>query len=551
MEWLSELLSGQNTASSILKLAIVIATGIAIGKLKIKGFSLGITWTLFIGIIFAHFGMKVDQTVLNIFKDFGLILFIYSVGMQVGPGFFSTFKKGGIRLNILALGIVVLGCVVTYVIHLYSKTPISTMVGIMSGAVTNTPGLGAAEQAYFEQTGIDNPDIVAGYAVAYPLAVIGTIITMLLFYRIFRINARNEDNKAQTSNSKNENRPSLISLRVTNESLNGLKVKEVHQLIKGDFVISRIRFANGNVKIVDAETVLSLNDEIFVVTSDEFAPSVKAFIGNEINVDWDELGTQFVSRDIIVTKSEINGKTLAQLRLRSLGVNITRIHRVGVDLVASPTLKLQIGDHVTVVGETRSVSIVADKLGNSPKRLNTPNLLQLFIGILLGIILGSIPILIPGIPQPVKLGLAGGPLIIAILLSCFGHKLKIVTYTTESANLMLREIGIALFLASLGLSVGAGFIDTIVGGGYKWVGYGVMITVIPLLIMGFVARKAYKMNYFTLCGLIAGAMTDAPALAIVNEMSSNDAHVVSYAAVYPLTMFLRVLLAQMMILMIV
>lgn len=550
MDWFSELMLGQGVVSSVLKIVIVIATGVAIGKLKLKGLSLGVTWTLFIGIIFAHFGMQADSTVLNIFKEFGLILFVYAVGMQVGPGFFSAFKKGGVRLNILATGIVILGCLVTYGIYLYTGTPISTMVGIMSGAVTNTPGLGAAQQASFDITGIDNPDIASGYAVAYPFAVIGTILTMLFFYTIFRINPAKEEEAALSTDDKNESQACLLTLRITNKALDGLTVNEVHNLIQRDFVISRIRLADDSVKIVEAETVLKLENEIFVVTSAEDAPTIIAFIGEEVYVNWEASSSQFVSRNIIITQPKINGKSLAQLRLRNLGVNLTRINRVGIELIASPNLQLQVGDTVTVVGAERSVAVVAEKLGNSIKRLNHPNLFQIFIGIAVGIILGSIPILVPGIPQPVKLGLAGGPLIVAILFGRFGPQLKIITYTTESATLMLRDIGIALFLASVGLSVGGDFVETLVNGGYKWIGYGLMITVIPLLIMGVVARKFYKMNYFTLCGLMAGAMTDAPALAIVNEMSSNDIHSVGYASVYPLTMFLRVLFAQLMILMI-
>lgn len=550
MEWFHELIAGQGIASSILKIVIVIAVGVAIGKIKIKGLSLGVTWALFIGIIFAHFGMQVDSATLNAFKEFGLILFIYSVGMQVGPSFFSAFKKGGIRLNIFATIIVVLGCIVTYIIHLYTDTPIATMVGIMSGAVTNTPGLGAAQQTNFDITGIDNPDIAAGYAVAYPLAVIGTILTMLLFYYIFKINAPKEEREAIGSDDK-ESKTRLITLKVRNKSMDGLKVSEVHRLIQRDFVISRIKTENGTVKMVDADTVLHLGNDVYIVTSADVVPSLEAFIGEKVNVNWEETDNQFVSRNIIITKPEINGKTLSQLRLRSYGINITRINRIGIELLALPTLQLQVGDTVTVVGTERAISVVADKLGNSVKRLNHPNLFQIFIGIALGIILGSIPLLFPGIPQPIKLGMAGGPLIVAIMLSKFGPKLKIITYTTESANLMLREIGIALFLASVGLSVGGDFAETIVNGGYKWIGYGIMITVIPLLIMGIVARRFYKMNYFTLCGLMAGAMTDAPALAIVNEMSSNDVHAISYASVYPLTMFLRVLFSQLMIIMLV
>ena len=552
MEWFSELFAGQGIASSILKVAIVISVGVAIGKVKIKGLSLGVTWALFIGIIFAHFGMRVSPEVLSVFKDFGLIIFVYAVGMQVGPGFFSTFKKGGVSLNLFAAAIVILGCLVTYVIYLYTGTPIATMVGVMSGAVTSTPALGAAQQVNLEITGLDNPDIAAGYAVAYPLAVVGTILTMLLFHFIFRINAANEESAAMaTDGQSNKKSTRLLSLKVTNKALDGLKVSDVHDMIKCDFIISRIRLADNTVQVVDGETVLNLNNDIFVVTTADNVRLITAFIGEEIQIDWNDFNKQIVSRDIVVTRPEVNSKTLAQLRLRSLGVNVTRIKRIGIDFVAAPAFPLQIGDQITAVGTEQSIEIVAEKLGNSIRRLNHPNLFQIFMGIALGIILGSIPIAFPGISQPVKLGLAGGPLIVAILLSRFGLNLKIITYTTESASLMLRDVAIALFLASVGLSVGGNFIEVIVNGGYKWIGYGIMITTIPLLIVGFIARKACKMNYFTLCGLMAGAMTDAPALAIVNEMSSNDIHSISYATVYPMTVFLRVLFAQVMILTIV
>ncbi|UQZ87774.1 putative transporter [Deltaproteobacteria bacterium Smac51] len=549
MEWFWELWSGQGIASSLLKLVIVITVGLAIGKVKIKGLSLGVTWSLFVGIFFAHFGMKVSPELLSILKELGLIFFVYAVGMQVGPGFFATFKTGGISLNLFALAIAVLGCLVTYAIYLYTGTPIATMVGIMSGAVTNTPGLGAAQQANFQLTGLDNPDIAAGYAVAYPLAVVGTIMTMLFFYYIFKINTAQEEKEVAVSDEGNDrNTTRLLSLRVRNKALDGLKISEVHNLIRCDFVISRIRCADNTVRVVDGDTVLGLDNDIFVVTSADNAPTIVAFIGEETSVDWDEFNKQIISRNVIVTRPEINHKTLSQLRLRALGVNVTRIKRIGIEFIATPAFQLQMGDQLTVVGAERSIELAAEKLGNSLKRLNSPNLFQLFFGIALGIFIGSIPISIPGMSQPVKLGLAGGPLIIAILLSRFGLKLNIITYTTESANLMLRDVGIALFLASVGLSVGGNFMEVIVNGGYKWIGYGIMITVIPLLIIGFIARKVYRMNYFTLCGLMAGAMTDAPALAIVNEMSNNDIHSMSYATVYPMTMFLRVLFAQMMIL---
>lgn len=549
MNWLRELFFGQGVAHSILMMAIVIAVGILLGKIRIKGISLGVTWILFAGIAFAHFGMRVDAEVLHIFKEFGLILFVYSIGLQVGPGFFSSFKKGGIKLNMLAAGIVVLGAGVTVALHYITKIPMPTMVGIMSGAVTNTPGLGAAQQANMDVTGIDNPDIATGYAVAYPLAVVGIIFTILVLRYIFRVNLSNEEKTAMATDSSLDSTARQLSLRVANPSLCGMKVGDIHDLIQRNYVISRIRCEDGEVKMVDAETVLNMGDDILVITSQSAVPAITALIGEEIELDWKQLTTQLISRRILITKSEINGKTLAQLRLRSFGVSITRVNRAGIDLVASPSLQLQIGDRLTVVGTQSAIAEVEKILGNSLKRLNHPNLFPIFIGIALGVILGSIPIMFPGIPQPVKLGLAGGPLIVAILISRFGPKYKLVTYTTMSANLMLREVGIAIFLACVGLGAGETFVDTIVAGGYKWIGYGILITLIPIMTIGIIGRKFLKLNYFTLSGLIAGSMTDPPALAYANDMAGNDLPAVSYATVYPLTMFLRVLCAQLLILM--
>ncbi len=548
MNWFSDLFFGEGVAHSILMLAVVIATGIALGKIKIKGISLGVTWILFAGIAFAHFGMRIDTGVLHILQEFGLILFVFSIGMQVGPGFFSSFKKGGLTLNMLAAGIVLLGVAVTCIIHLVTGLSISTMVGIMSGAVTNTPGLGAAQQAYMDMTGTDNPDIATGYAVAYPLAVVGIIGTILAFRYIFRINLAREEENALAFDSSKESVARQLSLRVTNPSLDGMKVSQIHDLIQRNFVISRIRYADGTVEMVNAETVLHTGDYILVITSQAAVPAITVFIGEETDMKWKQLNTQLISRKILVTKPEINGKSLSQLRLRSFGVSITRVSRSGIDLVASPVLQLQLGDRITVVGTQQAITEVEKKLGNSLKRLNHPNLFPIFAGIMLGVILGSIPFAFPGIPQPVKLGLAGGPLIIAILLRRFGPKYKLVTYTTESANLMLREIGIAIFLACVGLNAGENFVETIVNGGYKWIGYGILITLIPILIIGIIGRKICKLNYFTLSGLIAGSMTDPPALAYSNDMAGNDTPAVGYATVYPLTMFLRVLSAQILIL---
>lgn len=551
MSWFRELLFGDGVAHSILLLALVIAIGIVLSRIKVKGISLGVTWILFAGIAVSHFGLRVDGEVLHIFKEFGLILFVYSIGMQVGPGFFSSFKKGGIKLNMLALCIVVLGGLVTYIIHLLTNIPMPTMVGILSGAVTNTPGLGAAQQAYLDTVGTESAEIATGYAVAYPLAVVGIIMTIIFMRYAFRVNMQAEEKKAAEAEQGKETSALSVSLRITNTALDGMTVSDIHDMIQRNFVISRLRRPDGTVKMVNSETVLHTGDDVLVITSRSAVKAITAFIGQEVEIEWEQISTQFVSRRILITKSELNGTTLSHLKLRSFGVSITRVNRAGIDLVATPGLALQLGDRVTVVGTLSAISEVEKKLGNSLKRLDHPNIFPLFFGIALGVIFGSIPFAFPGVPQPIKLGLAGGPLIVAILISRFGPKYKIVTYSTMSANLMLREVGIAIFLACVGLGAGESFIDTIVNGGYKWVGYGVMITLIPILLIGFVGRKLFKLNYFTLSGLIAGSMTDPPALAYANDMSGNDFPAVSYATVYPLTMFMRVLSAQLLILLFV
>ncbi|MDL2277513.1 putative transporter [Parabacteroides sp. OttesenSCG-928-G07] len=555
MEWLKELLWGQNVAHSLLVLSVVIALGIQLGKIKIFGVSLGATFILFVGILFGHLGFQVNGEILHFFKEFGLILFVFSIGMQVGPGFFSSFKKGGITLNLLACSIVFLGMVVTLVIHFATGVPISTMVGIMSGAITNTPGLGAAQQAFYDMFGYTDETIALGYAVAYPLGVVGIILSMLFVRYVFRINLNKESERIALENEKQSNEAKPISLIVKNPAIFNKTISELSELLKHrSFVISRILYQDTHrVEIASADTTLHENDKIFVVTSDEDAETIKTFIGEEISMDrkqWIPADSQLISRRILVTKPELNGKRLGDLQLRNLhGVNVTRIYRSGVDLVASRGLNLQIGDRLTVVGSEVAVNKVAELLGNSLRRLDEPNLITLFVGIALGIFLGSIPFVFPGIPQPVKLGLAGGPLIVAILISRFGYRYKLISYTTQSANLMLREIGISLFLACVGLSAGEGFVDTILNkGGLAWIGYGFMITVIPLLIVGSIARFYFKLNYFTLMGLIAGSTTDPPALAYSNMTAGNDYPSVSYATVYPMTMFLRVLIAQLLIL---
>ena len=543
---------GGGVAHSVLILSLVIAFGIMLAKIKVAGVSLGITWILFVGIVFGHFNMTLNEHLLHFMKEFGLILFVYSIGLQVGPGFFSAFKKGGLTLNLLAMLVVFLGVVITIILHFVTGTPITTMVGILSGAVTNTPGLGAAQQANSDLNGIDAPEIALGYAVAYPLGVVGIILSLIALKYILRINTKTEEAEAERGLGHIQEltvRP--ISFEIRNEAIDGKKIKDIRPLMNRDFVISRVQYNDGQkIELVNSDTVLHLRDKILVISTPKDIEAISVFFGKQIDMQWEQLDKKLISRRILITKPELNGKMLSQLKIRNnFGASITRVNRSGVDLVAAPQLQLQMGDRVTIVGSELAVSHAEKVLGNSMKRLNEPNLVTIFVGIVLGIIVGSLPISFPGIPQPVKLGLAGGPLIVAILISRFGYRYKLVTYTTQSSNLLLRELGITLFLACVGLSAGEGFVDTIVNkGGVAWIGYGFIITLLPLLIIGCVGRYFYKLNYFTLMGLIAGSTTDPPALAYSNMAAGNDAPAVGYATVYPLTMFLRVLTAQLMIL---
>lgn len=553
MDWLVELITGTGIAHAIMVLALVISMGLLLGKIKIFGISLGTTWILFFGIFLGHLGLAIDPDVLHFLKEFGLILFIFSIGMQVGPSFFSSFKQGGITLNLLATGVVLLGVLTTYIIHVVTGIPIATMVGILSGAVTNTPGLGAAQQTYTDVTGTMEPTIATAYAVAYPLGVVGIIMSIVLFRYIFRINFAKENSELDDKRESKMTEAHMFSLLVENPSIFGKNIREIKHLIQKEFVISRVLHVRTQELVVPkTQTVLNEGDKVLVVSNLKNIEVIEAMIGKRIEMgkeEWNKLDSQLVSRRISITKSAINGRSIGSLRLRNLfGINITRVNRAGMDLIADSRLQLQLGDRVTVVGSEESILNVEKFLGNSLKRLREPNLISFFIGIALGVLVGSIPFIIPGIPQPVKLGLAGGPLIVAILISKFGPKYKLVTYTTMSANLMLREIGIAIFLACVGLGAGGNFVETVVNGGYVWIGYGVIITVVPLLIIGTIGRKVCKLNYFTLIGLIAGSMTDPPALSYANATAGNDIPAVSYATVYPLTMFLRVISAQLLIL---
>ena len=551
MEWLHTLFFGSGIAHAVLTFALVITIGILLGKVKIGGVSLGITWILFVGIVLSHFGMTVDGEVRHFVQEFGLILFVFSIGLQVGPGFFASFKHGGMTLVMCAVAIVLLGVATAYVVHLATGTPIPTMVGILSGAVTNTPGLGAAQQAYTDASGIEDPTIALGYAVAYPLGVVGIIFTMIFIRYALRVKFEKED-EGLAALSREHKLADKVSVEFTNNTLDGRTVAYVRDLINRQFVISRILRPDGTISMADAESVIHIGDRLWLISQAEDIEAIVAFFGRRVEMTDEQWGNNTpnaepVSRRILITKSSLNGKKFSDLRLRTkYGITITRVNRAGVDLIPYQGLELQVGDRVMVVGPAKAVAQVADVLGNSLKKLNQPNLVTIFVGIALGVLLGSIPLL--NVPQPVKLGLAGGPLIVAILIGRFGTHFHLVTYTTMSANLMLREIGIALFLAAVGIGAGDGFIDAIVDGGYRWIGYGVAITVLPLIIVALVARLWLKMNYYTLMGLIAGSTTDPPALAYANATAGNDMPAVGYSTVYPVVMFLRVLTAQIFIL---
>lgn len=550
MDWLESLLWDPASVAHIVCLyAFVISVGVLLGKIKIFGISLGVTFVLFTGILMGHFGFTGETHILHFIREFGLILFVFCIGLQVGPSFFSSFKKGGMTLNMLAVGIVVLNIAVALGIYFIDGgIDLPMIVGILYGAVTNTPGLGAAQEA-LNQLNYTGDPIALGYACAYPLGVVGIIGSIIAIRYICRVNLKKEEDELSTQTSDMKHMPHMLHLEVRNESIDGKKLLQVKEFLGRSFVCSRIRH-EGHVSIPNQDTEFHIGDQIFIVCSEEDAEAVTAFIGREIQVDWEKQDMPMVSRRILVTKSEMNGKKLGSLHFRSMyGVNVTRINRSGMDLFADPNLVLQVGDRVMVVGQQDAVERVAGVLGNQLKRLDTPNIVTIFVGIFLGILLGSLPIAFPGIPTPVKLGLAGGPLVVAILIGRFGHKLKLVTYTTMSANLMLREIGIVLFLASVGIEAGEHFVQTVVeGSGLAYVGYGFLITVIPLLIIGMIARFYCKVNYFTLMGLIAGSNTDPPALAYANQASGNDAPAVGYSTVYPLTMFLRILAGQMILL---
>ncbi|MEE1095473.1 MAG: putative transporter [Paludibacteraceae bacterium] len=554
MDWLNNLIWGNGIAHSIFILTLVVAVGIYIGeKAKFKGITLGITWILFAAIACSHFGMRLDPLVESFAKDLGLILFVYSIGLQVGPSFFSSFRKGGVTLNLLAISIVLLGCLTAVIIHFATDIPMATMTGVLYGAVTNTPGLGAAEQTYLDTTGMTDPSIASGYAIAYPLGVVG-ILTSIVLLRLF-FNIKNDKEEARVAQEKGEDKQiKHIDILLTNPQVEGIRVCELSQITHVKLIVSRLIHVDGTDEMPGGDTILHVGDKIRMVGGNEDERTM-LLLGEPTTIpeDGKDETMHLISKHVVVTKSKLNGKRIGDLNIRAAyHITITRIRRAGIELLATPDLILQLGDRLTIVGKKNAVEKVAEVFGNKTKRLDSPNLASLFFGILLGVLIGSIPIHLPGLGLPFKLGLAGGALIVSILIGAFGPKMHLVTYTTSSANLMIREIGIALFLASVGFGAGKTFIPTLLDGGYMWIAYGVIITIIPLLIVGLVARLWCKMDYFTIMGLIAGSTTDPPALAYATAQSSvNDRAAVAYSTVYPVTMFLRVLMAQILILLFV
>jgi len=562
MDWLINLFTATDSVAHIMLLyAVVISVGVLLGKIKVCGISLGVTFVLFAGIFAGHIGFTAPTSILTFIQDFGLILFVFCIGLQVGPGFFESFRKGGVTLNLLSTAMILLNIAVMFACYYLffdtsNKANLPMMIGTLYGAVTNTPGLGAANEAltslasHFE--GGEVPQIASGYACAYPLGVVGIIGATIAVHYICRINLDAEEEQLSQAEAENPHeKPHQMHLRVSNKYITGRSLMQISEFLNRDVVCTRI-LHDGEIIIPNRDSVLSLDDEILLVCAESDAEAIQAFIGPLIEgpVEIEENKQPMISKRIIVTNPKMNGKTLGKMHFSSVyGVNVTRITRQGIDLFASRNHHFHVGDKIMVVGPEDNVNRVADLMGNSVKRLDHPNIATIFIGIIVGIIFGSLPIAIPGMPVPLKLGIAGGPLIIAILIGRFGYRMKLVTYTTTSANMMLREIGLVLFLASVGVKAGAGFWETVVqGDGLKYVYTGFLITVIPILIIGVIARLRYHFNYFTIMGMLAGTCTDPPALAYANQCCSREAPAIGYSTVYPLSMFLRIFTAQILVL---
>ncbi len=559
MEWLVNLFTNTESVAHIALLyAVVIAVGVYLGKIKIGGISLGVTFVLFAGIVAGHIGFTAPTPILTFVQDFGLILFVFMIGLQVGPGFFESFGTAGIKLNGLAASAILLNIIVMFACYFifFDTTNIANlpmMVGTLYGAVTNTPGLGAANEALSSMSNLFNgsvPQIASAYACAYPLGVVGIIGATILVRFLCKIKLEEEEEKLnETESGKANKKPYKMHLEVSNKYLEGKTLLQVHDFLNRDFVVSRL-VHDGELCIPNRNTLFHLGDQMLIVCAEADQEAITAFIGPKLDIDFEQQDQPLVSKRILVTNPEINGKTLASMHFSSVhGVNVTRVTRHGMDIFASASLPLQVGDRVMVVGPEDAVDRVAKKMGNSVKRLDHPNIATIFVGIILGLIFGSLPLAIPGMPVPVKLGLAGGPLIIAILIGRYGYKIHLVTYTSTSANMMLREIGLVLFLASVGIKAGASFFSTVVeGDGLLYVLTGFLITIIPILIIGPIARLKFKFNYFTIAGMLAGTYTDPPALAYANSICTKEAPAVGYSTVYPLAMFLRIFTAQLIVL---
>lgn len=550
MEFLNQFIFGEGIAHSIFVLAIVIAIGTTLGKIKVGGISLGATWILFTGIVASYFGMSMHTETLNFVRDFGLTLFVFSIGLQIGPSFFSSLRHGGLRQMWLSILAMLLSAVIAYLLILTTDTPLQTMVGVMDGAVANTPAMGATQQTYLDITGLDDKSIPLSFAVAYPIGVVAVILAFMLLRRILRIDITKEREEAEVRLGGNKF-AAKFSIEVTNTQMDGKSVGDIRQIIARQFVISRISHGENKAIIADVSSKVYCGDKIFVVCNVEDKEAILAFLGKEIEMleeEWGEFEGQLVSRRIVVTQPQINGKRFVDLRLRTkYGINITRVNRAGVDIIPHQGMELQLGDKVMVVGSEEAINEVSKLLGNSLKKLHEPHIFTLFLGIALGVFVGSIPFI--EAPQPIKLGLAAGPMLVAIFIGRFGTHWHLITYTTLSANLMLREVGLAMFLAAVGLASGDGFVEAVIGGGYIWLLYALIIAIIPLLIIGIYARLRHKMNFFTIMGMLSGSMTNPIALNYANSLAGSDMPAISYATVYPLAMFLRVVIAQAMILM--
>ncbi len=543
---------GGGVAHSVMLLSLVITLGLFLGKIKVRGISLGHAWILFIGLIFGYFYFNLDQNLLHFLKEFGLILFVYSIGLEVGPSFFSSFKNSGKTLNALVGIVVVLGVLTALSIFYMTSTPIETVAGILSGAVTSTPGLGAAQQAFSDLRHIDAPAIATGYAVTYPMGIIGVILSFLILRYSLRIDKEEEEAEAQRGRGHLEEMTvNTFSVKIDNQMIDGQTVKHIHELLKRDFIISRICRADSEEQqqVVNGQTVLNQGDTVLIVARPGDQDPICALLGTVVEIDWAKFGNDLVSRQLLITRSSVQDKTIGQLNLgSSREVNITSINRSGVDLVATPDLKLQMGDTVNVVGTELGVSHVEKKLGASVKRMSDPNLIPIFLGLVLGCIVANIPFMLPGISENLRLGLTGGPLVVAILIGYFGPKYNLVNYNTLSSNLMLRELGLYIFLACIGLGTGREFMNTIVSeSGLLWIGYGLAITMIPIILGGLIGRFVFHINFFTLMGVLAGANTNPSALAYANDMTQSDSPAVGYSSVYPFAMFLRIVTIQIMI----